>query len=102
MNQFKKAALVFTTSYHATLASLYIGTPVVSLYENEYYNLKFFGLKEVFKTDLLNILNLENYKIDELTAPLHVKDKMIGKKLDLLKQANITAYNKYEEFLNIY
>ena len=36
--------VTLTTSYHVALVSLYVGTPVVALYESEYYRLKFTGL----------------------------------------------------------
>ena len=50
--------VTLTTSYHVALVSLYVGTPVVALYESEYYRLKFTDSREVLGTSLLRVVPL--------------------------------------------
>lgn len=99
ITRFKGAALVVTTSYHATLAALYNATPVVSVYENEYYRLKFTGLEDVFDTPLLSVVDLQDYEIDSLLEALKSKDEDIDSKIKLLREANDSAYNTYKAYL---
>ena len=53
--------LTLTTSYHVALVSLYVGTPVIALYESEYYRLKFTGLAQVLDTPLLRVVSAEEF-----------------------------------------
>jgi polysaccharide pyruvyl transferase WcaK-like protein len=101
LSQFKNAAGVVTTSYHATLASLYDGIPVVSIYENEYYGFKYRGLQEVLDTPLLHAVNLADYEINELHRTLDSKDRDIRARINKLKKVNRQAYKKYRDFLRV-
>lgn len=101
LSQFKYAAMVVTTSYHATLAALYNALPVIAVYENEYYSLKFLGLSESLDTPLLTTLNLADYDVDQIQNSLDQKDKSIKTKINKLKLLNKQAYLNLYDFLNI-
>jgi hypothetical protein len=49
--RFRGARLTVACSYHVTLGSLLTGTPAVLLAENEYYEQKAIGLRDLFELD---------------------------------------------------
>lgn len=93
LSLYSNAAMVVTTSYHATLSALYLGIPVVAVYENEYYRHKYSGLEGVLKTELLNILELKkDSMLPALYRTLQSKDEQIEYKLKILKEINEECY----------
>jgi len=99
MKQFKNAALIVTTSYHATLAGIYTAVPVAAVYENQYYDLKFRGLKEAFDTPLLHLHNLANGRNRAWGSIIDSSDPDLSTKIANLKKINDEAYSIYEKFL---
>jgi polysaccharide pyruvyl transferase WcaK-like protein len=67
--------LIVTTSYHATLASLYSKVPVISLFQNEYYRLKFEGLQESFDSKLLFVNRIDTFKPQCLQIALNAANQ---------------------------
>lgn len=100
MSRLSRAKLVITSSYHASLAGIYVKTPVVSVYENDYYSIKFNGLIDVLDTKLLTITNINDFSVDVLRKAFNIKDILISKKLLRLKSLNEDIYNKYRRLLN--
>jgi polysaccharide pyruvyl transferase WcaK-like protein len=96
-----RSAAVITTSYHATLAAIYTMTPVLAIYENNYYNLKFTGLKECIESSIFNIENVANidgYKLQGLL--LNKYDKNTVSMLDNLKKYNNKGYDNIYNYIN--
>ncbi len=102
MNLFNRAAMVVTTSYHATLAALYRGVPAVAVFENEYYRLKFKGLKDVFNcSQLLTLLNLQSYTAREVVDALSARDIEIADKIAQLKDLNKKIYQDIKRAIDV-
>lgn len=96
LNQFNKAAMIVTTSYHATLAGLYRGIPVVAVYENEYYDLKFTGIQKAFKsTPLLTLVSLQDYNASAFIDAYTSRDPGIISRVVRLKRLNSETYQSY-------
>lgn len=100
LNRFKNSKMVITTSYHATLAGLYNRIPVVSLYTNDYYEIKYSGLKDALNSKLLTHVKIPDLDERVLGAALASKDEKIDDKIEKMKKLNRLAYNRYEEFIN--
>lgn len=100
MSMYDSAALVVTTSYHATLASLYTGTPVVALYGNEYYNFKFKGLSDVVDSPLIVPFKLGDELNDVWERAIKVTDDSMPGKIAELKKLNDKGYEALEEILH--
>lgn len=102
LGQFDHAALVVTTSYHATLAALYQGIPAVAVYENKYYNLKFTGVRDAFEdTPLLHLMNLEHYVASDVIDAYMSHDDQIIEKVQKLKDYNTAVYNRYQKSIGV-
>ena len=102
LSQFNHAALVITTSYHATLAALYQGIPAVAVYENKYYDLKFTGVQDAFeRTPLLQLMNLEHYKASDVVDAYMSRDDQIMEKVQKLKDYNTTVYENYQKTIGV-
>lgn len=100
LKRLQNAKMVITTSYHASLAGLYNSVPVVSLYTNDYYDIKFRGLQDVLHTRLLTLVKISSVNEAILESALSSKDTDLTKKLKNLKIINNRAYNKYGEFIH--
>lgn len=102
LSQFNKAALIVTTSYHATLAGLYKAIPVVAVYENEYYDLKFTGVQSAFdSTPLLTLVNMQNYDASSFIDAYTSRDVDIINKITRLKQLNSNVYRTYLKTIGV-
>ena len=88
--------LMITTSYHATLASIYTNTPVISLYDNDYYKIKFNGLSRVLKSKILRILKINHFCKYDIYRSLSYKNTNIKSRLLSLKKCNEKVYNLIE------
>jgi len=99
LKRLQNAKMVITTSYHATLAGLYSGVPVVSLYANDYYDIKFRGLQEVLDTGLLTFVKISSLNETTLESALLSRDEDLTRKLKEFKVINKHVYNKYKEFI---
>ncbi len=96
------AALVVTTSYHAVMASIFARTPVIAIYNNQYYKYKFCGLSSSIDTPLLCVKELSEYSDGCLAPMVGVTDKNVWRKIRKLKSRSNRVYRKYRHSLRLY
>lgn len=95
-------SLVVTTSYHATLASIYSNTPVIAVYKSKYYKMKFNTLKNVLPTNLLRVIKSSNINKRSFDGHIGSVDRELTKKLLYLRGLSDKAYRIYFKFLDSY
>lgn len=102
LRRFENAAMVVTTSYHATLAALYTGTPVVALYDNEFYDYKYKGLDDAINSPLLKRVKIGGVSASDTVwaKVLKASDVHIQQKIEDLKKVNDEGYQGIEELLH--
>jgi polysaccharide pyruvyl transferase WcaK-like protein len=97
------SALNVTTSYHASLASLYSYVPTVSLYLNDFYADKFKGLEAIFTSPHYRSLKIDCFSHDTIETALRQPSLLTQwahyRILRMLKQRNQAFYNGFRRFL---
>jgi polysaccharide pyruvyl transferase WcaK-like protein len=98
-----RSELIITTSYHSTLAALYTKTPVICIYQNEYYRLKFEGLREIFPSPFLNICFINDFSLELITSILNLKtpknNQVTNELIFRLAKRNQLVFSKIEKIL---
>lgn len=98
----KASRLVVTTSYHATLASIYSGVPVIAVYGNLYYKIKFYTLRKILPTNLLEVAHINKLNDKIFVNQINATDCGLDLKIKKLIKVSDDAYGIYNKYLGIY
>jgi polysaccharide pyruvyl transferase WcaK-like protein len=104
LKKIKKFDLVITSSYHAALAGVYSGVPVIGICNTNYYECKFSGLNKEIKSPFFQYCKISNFSSD-LTSELLQKEPSLNERKYLqntllkLKKTNIKTWELIKEYI---